>query len=62
MIVRKTSLGFVFVHELPSKTPGTIVPMEFDGHDHFRFAIVAVPSVFVCSVQQDHVKQLQDSR
>jgi hypothetical protein len=53
---------FMFIHELPSKTPDAIIPMEFDGHDHFGFAVFAISSVFVCSVQEDLVEQLQNSR
>jgi hypothetical protein len=43
----------VFVDQLPGKTPGAIILMEFNRHDHLSFAVLAVPSVFVCSVQQD---------
>jgi hypothetical protein len=35
--------------------------VKFDRHDHFGFAILAVPSIFVCSVQKDLVEQFQDS-
>jgi hypothetical protein len=52
------SFGFMFVHELPSKSLGAIISMKFDGHDHFGFAVFAVSSILVCSVQKDFVKQL----
>ena len=58
----RDSFRFLFVYELPRKSPCTIIPMEFDWHNHFRFAILAVPPIFVCSVQKDLVEQVQDSR
>jgi hypothetical protein len=59
---QRNSLGFLFVDKLPRLSPGTIVPMEFDRHDHFGLAILAVRSVLVCSIQQDRVQQLQGDR
>ena len=51
----------MFVHELPRKTPDAIIPMEFDGQNHLHLAVPTVSTVFVCSVQENLVKQIYDS-
>src|SRR5262245_48990736 len=55
-------IGVLFIHKLPSTTPNTIILMEFNGHDHVGAAIIAIPPIFICSIQKDLEKQLQDCR